>query len=298
MYTFLRVVALLVLLALGGLGVFWLVTMPGHVPEKDYAGLTGDPAKGEMVFWAAGCASCHAAPGAEGDARLVLSGGRSFATDFGTFHAPNISPSPEGIGGWSLLDLANAMQRGVSPSGAHYYPAFPYTTYVRAAPQDVADLSAFLATLPASDTPSEAHDVSFPFSVRRILGGWKLLFFSDDWVLDDPGSEEIARGRYLVEALGHCGECHTPRNSLGGPDLSRWLGGAATPDGKGKVPNITPGALDWSEQDIAGYLKTGFTPEFDSAGGEMAEVVQNMSHLPDADLAAIAAYLKAVPAVK
>lgn len=298
MTRFTRGLALLILLALAGFGVFWVVTAPDRLPGDSFAGLTGDAARGEQVFWAGGCASCHSAPGAEGEARLVLAGGRAFDTDFGTFHAPNISPSAAGLAGWSVADLGNAMMRGVSPEGAHYYPAFPYASYVKATPQDVADLHAFLATLPASDTANLPHEVGFPFSVRRLLGGWKFLFFRDDWVLAEAEDPTLARGRYLAEALGHCAECHTPRNALGGLDRARWLAGAPSPDGKGTIPNITPAKLDWTDRDIAAYLKTGFTPDFDSAGGEMAEVVQNMSHLPDEDIAAIVAYLKAVPAVE
>jgi mono/diheme cytochrome c family protein len=297
MYGLTRLLALLALAAIG-FGVFWFVTAPKPLPKDTFAGLTGDAGRGEAVFWAGGCASCHSAPKAEGDARLVLAGGRAFATQFGTFHAPNISPSSAGIAGWSVAELGNAMMRGVSPGGAHYYPAFPFTSYVKAAPQDVADLHAYLLTLPAEETANLAHDVGFPFSIRRLLGGWKFLFFKDDWVLTDLDGDQLERGRYLVEALGHCGECHTPRNALGGLDRSRWLGGAASPDGHGTIPNITPGKLDWSELDIASYLTTGFTPDFDSAGGEMAEVVQNMSKLPPEDIAAIVAYLKSVPAVE
>ena len=288
----------LALLAIAGLAVFWFVTMPRDLPDDTFAGLTGDVTRGEQVFWAGGCASCHAAPGAEGDARLVLAGGRAFHSDFGTFHAPNISPSDAGIAGWSIQDLGNAMMRGVSPAGAHYYPAFPFTSYVKADPQDIVDLHAYLQTLPASDTADVPHDVGFPFNIRRLLGGWKFLFFREDWTLEPATDPTLIRGRYLVEALGHCAECHTPRNALGGLDRARWLGGAPSPDGKGTIPNITPGKLDWSAADIAAYLKTGFTPDFDSAGGEMAEVVQNMSHLSDDDRAAIAAYLKTVPPVE
>ncbi|MEZ5715120.1 MAG: cytochrome c [Paracoccaceae bacterium] len=273
----------------------WWLTTPQRLSETDLAGIEGDAARGETVFWAAGCASCHAAPGAEGDARLVLSGGLGFATDFGTFFAPNISPDPaHGIGGWSLADFASAVQKGTSPGGRHYYPAFPYTTYTRAGLTDIADLYAFLHTLPASDSASKPHDVGFPFNIRRGLGVWKWLFEHPGWVRPAEG-DELTRGRYLVEALGHCGECHTPRNALGGPDYARWLQGAPTPDGKGKVPALTPDALDWSKADIAAYLSTGFTPEYDSAGGEMADVVQNLAHLPQDDLLAIAAYLKALP---
>ena len=290
-----RALKILAVLAIIGLAAFWWLTRPARVDPAALAGLTGDAARGEMVFWAGGCASCHAAPKSEGEARLILAGGMAFPSPFGTFIAPNISPDPShGIGGWSLQDLANAMLHGTGPNGAHYYPAFPYSSYARAALSDIADLHAYLATLPASDRPSAPHDVGFPFNIRRTLGGWKLLFSRPEWVRDVSG-EELERGRYLVEALGHCGECHTPRNTLGGLDYSRWLHGAPTPDGKGKVPALTPDKLDWSALDIASYLATGFTPEYDVAGGHMADVVQNLAHLPESDLQAITAYLKALP---
>lgn len=293
------IVASAVVLALAGAGA-WVLSAPGALPAGSLEGLTGDAARGELVFWAGGCASCHAAEGARDEARLVLSGGRRLPSDFGTFVAPNISPHPEaGIGGWSFEEFAAAMILGVSPEGAHYYPSFPYTSYARATPQDIADLWAFLQTLPPDATPSAPHEIGFPFSIRRAVGLWKLLYAGDGgFVLAEAATPEIERGRYLAEALGHCGECHTPRNALGGLDTARWLAGAPNPSGPGTIPNITPAKLAWSEGDIAAYLKTGFTPDFDTAGGHMAEVVRNLANLPDADLAAIAAYLKAVPAAE
>ncbi len=294
-----RAARYVVFLAILAGAVFWWITAPKRVSETDIAGLTGDAAKGETVFWAGGCAACHSAPDAEGDARLVLSGGQAFASDFGTFHAPNISPDPtHGIGDWQAVDLVNAMRHGTAPDGSHYYPAFPYTSYARADLQDLVDLWAFLQTLPASDKPDIAHDVGFPFSMRRLLGGWKFLFVGPDQVVTADLSPEAARGRKLAEGLGHCGECHSPRNALGGIDYARWLGGAPNPTGRGTIPNITPGKLTWSEPDLVEYFTSGFTPEYDSAGGEMAEVVQNLAKLPVEDRRAIAAYLKAVPAVE
>jgi mono/diheme cytochrome c family protein len=277
-------------------GTGWFLTRPSPLPDDAMAGISADTAHGETVFWAAGCASCHSAAEAEGDARLILSGGQHFPSPFGTFVAPNISSDPtEGIGNWSALDLANAMTRGVSPSGQHYFPAFPYASYNKSDLQDIADLRAFLATLPADPRPSEPHDVMFPFNIRAALGGWKLLFLSHDWAVTGDLTPDEQRGRYLVEALGHCGECHTPRNLLGGMERSRWLAGGPVPAGKGRFPNITPAGLVWSQSDIAEYLKSGFTPDFDSAGGHMASVVENLAHLPDSDRLAIAAYLKKVP---
>lgn len=255
-----------------------------------------DAPDGRDVFNVAGCASCHTAPGAEAADAPVLAGGKRFATPFGTFVAPNISPDPEaGVGDWSDAELMNAVLRGISPEGSHYYPAFPYATYTHARPDDVRALIGYLRGLPADATPSQPHEISFPFNIRRNLGLWKRLFVSQDWVMTDPPTPEATRGRYLVEALGHCGECHTPRNILGGPDRGAWLRGGPNPSGKGTIPDITPAGLDWSQADIAGYLKTGFTPDYDTAGGEMVDVIQNLSKLPQADLDAIAAYLKAVP---
>ncbi len=293
-----RFLTLLVLLALIGGGIGWFLTAPARLPPEALARLSGDLANGETVFWAAGCASCHSAEGATDAARLVLSGGRKFPSDFGSFVAPNISPHPDaGIGGWSLAEFADAVQAGVSPAGAHYYPAFPYTAYARAEPQDIADLWEFMQTLPPDATPSKPHEVGFPFSIRRSVGGWKLLFRSSGWIVETV-PPEAERGRYLAEALGHCGECHTPRGMLGQLQTARWFAGGPNPSGQGTIPNITPAKLTWSDGDLMNYFKTGFTPEFDSAGGHMAEVVRNLATLPDSDLQSLVAYLRAVPAAE
>ena len=288
-----RLIRSLLLLALAAAGGMYWWTQPAPLPASAVAGHVGDATRGQRVFLAAGCASCHMAEGASGADQLVLSGGQALASPFGTFHVPNISPDPQhGIGGWSVLDLANALTRGVSPGGAHYYPALPYASYARMALQDVADLHAYLMTLPADPTPNRAHDIGFPFNQRILLGGWKLLFLDQDWVLTGTLTPEETRGRYLVEALSHCAECHTPRNALGGLDRARWLQGAPNPSGGGDIPGISPAALDWSEEEITAYLTTGFTPEYDSAGGHMALVVGNYAQLPESDAAAVAAYLK------
>lgn len=289
-------------LVLGALGIAAIaaagfgVTSATPIDSRPLAGLAGDPAKGETVFIASGCASCHAAPDAEGDAKLVLAGGQRFASDFGTFIAPNISSDPEaGIGAWSLEDFASAVKKGVSPDGQHYYPAFPYTAYSLMSDQDVVDLWAFWQTLPADATPSQPHEVGFPFNIRRSVGVWKLLYMTDDWVMAAAATPEIERGRYLVEALAHCGECHTPRDALGGLDRSAWLAGAPNPTGRGTIPSLTPEDLTWGPIEIAYYLETGFTPDFDSAGGHMVAVVENFAKLPASDREAVAAYLKALP---
>jgi len=298
---FRRAVPLFALLvAVAGAG-FWFLTAPVRIdPARLAAAGPGDVQRGTKVFWQGGCASCHAAPGAKGEARLVLAGGLNLVTPFGTFVAPNISPSKQGIGDWTFEDLANAMMAGVSPDGRHFYPAFPYTSYVRMQTQDIADLYAFLKTLPPSENVAGPHKLGFPFNIRRGLGLWKRVYLSSDPAVSiaDP-TDAVRRGQYLVEGPGHCGECHTPRNPIGGSNKAMWLAGAKAPEGKGVVPNITGGEGgigDWSDKDIAYALESGFTPDFDSLGGSMADVVLNMAQIDASDREAIAAYLKAVPA--
>ncbi|MEP5376752.1 MAG: cytochrome c, partial [Hyphomicrobiales bacterium] len=292
------VLRLLVLLAI--LGVFaavglW-ITRPMTEDPDQVSALTPDVENGKVVFFAGGCASCHAAEGSSEDAKQTLAGGQAFPSQFGTFYAPNISSDPTyGIGDWSALDLINAMKHGTSPAGTHYYPAFPYASYAKADVQDIVDLRAYLATLPADETTNTAHAVGFPYNIRALLGGWKMLFLNNDWVQTSVDTPELERGRYLVEALGHCAECHTPRNILGGMKTNEWLIGAPNPSGKGRAPGISPDTLDWGADDIAEYLNSGFTPDFDSVGGHMAAVVENTANLSDSDRAAIGAYLKALP---
>lgn len=281
---------LFVVLVLSGCAAFWFVTQPriGSVPVAS----STDVAAGHRIFDAAGCAGCHSAPESQSEDRLVLAGGQRFPSPFGTFVAPNVSMDPTaGIGAWTLADFATALRDGVSPDGSHYYPAFPYTSYAYMTDQDVADLWAFWQTLPTSPTPTATHDVPIYAAWRRPIGLWKALFHPSLWADWDAMSDTEARGHYIVQALGHCAECHTPRNILGGLQSDHWMAGAPSADGKGRVPPITPATLQWSAADIVGYLKTGFTPDYDVAGGHMAQVIENISRLPDADLDAIAAYL-------
>lgn len=303
-----KLISAVALSAVVGAGIVWFLTGPVHVDRTALQKLApGDIKNGEQVFYAGGCASCHAAPNATGDAKLVLSGGHELKTDFGTFIAPNISPSQAGLKDWTLAEFADAMLEGVGREGEHLYPSFPYTSYARMKMQDVADLYAFMKTLPASDEASKPHDLSFPFNVRRGLGLWKMLYLDNAPVvaLNEP-DVQLKRGQYLVEAMGHCGECHTPRTMLGGLDKSQWLAGAlsAEVDSRGQrgiVPNITDGEggiSSWSASDIAYGLESGFTPDFDSMGGAMTDVIANTSKLEPADREAIAAYLKAIPAHK
>ena len=274
-------------------GVAWFISAPRAFDAATFAGLSGDHIAGEQVFWASGCASCHMAPGGD---PMVLAGGQAFDTQFGTFHAPNISPDPvAGIGGWTLEEFARAIQQGVSPEGAHYFPALPYVAYAKMTPQDVADLKAYMDLLPATATPSLEHDISFPFNIRRSLGLWKAMFADNSYVITGELTATEERGRYIAESLAHCGECHTPRNTLGGLDRSKWMAGAPSADGKSRVPNIA--GIDWSDGDLMTYFTTGFTPDYDSVGGHMAHVVENMGRLPESDREALIAYLRLVPPV-
>ncbi len=299
-----KLAAAAVFLAFAAALVFYVLTIPSRLDQSALAAIdSGDPAKGERIFWAGGCASCHAAKGSEGEAQLALGGGLALATPFGTFHAPNISSDQiTGIGNWSGADFANAMLKGVSPDGSHYYPAFPFTSYARMEVADIADLWAYMKTLPAVSKENIAHELPLPFRLRRGLGLWKLLFLSDSDVASiDKSNPQLALGQYLVEGPGHCGECHTPRNLIGGADKARWLGGGPAPEGNGRIPNLTPAGKNtgaWSAADIATYLETGFTPDFDAVGGSMVEVQENMARLTSQDREAIAAYLKALPAIR
>jgi mono/diheme cytochrome c family protein len=285
-------------------GFLWFLSAPEVLDSKRLANLPdGDIANGKTMFWAGGCASCHAAPKSKGEAKLQLAGGLELKTPFGIFRAPNISPDENnGIGGWSNADFANAMLKGVTPNGRHYFPAFPYTSYTRMNDKDVMDLWAFLKTLPKMPDKVADHDVPFPFNIRRAVGLWKWLYFKPDNVIKLANvSPQVVRGQYLVEGPGHCSECHTPRNLIGGFDFSRWLAGGKAPEGDENIPNITPhktGLGGWSEEDTAYSLETGLTPEYDSFGSSMVDVQENMAELSADDRAAIAAYLKAIPAIE
>ncbi|MET3662651.1 cytochrome c [Aquamicrobium ahrensii] len=285
-----------------GAAAGWFLSAPQQLDNRIMAAAEpGNAERGLRIFHAGGCGPCHAAKGAEGDARFQLAGGLELRTPFGTFIAPNISQdAKDGIGNWTPDDFAAAMLKGVSPDGRHYYPAFPYTSYARMKPQDIADLFSFMQTLPAVAGRTAGHELAFPFNIRRGIGLWKLLYMNDGPAVDIAGaSDKVLAGQYLVEGPGHCGECHTPRDFGGGTDKGKWLAGAVAAEGEGVTPNITSGEGgigDWSEADISGYLETGFTPDFDSVGGSMVEVQKNMAELTPQDREAIAAYLKAIPA--
>jgi len=292
-----KLVVLVLIAAVVGLGVFWVVTIPVTVPASALPQRTPDLDNGKSMFFAGGCASCHATPNQDDKTRL--GGGFGLKSPFGTFFAPNISPDPkDGIGGWSEADFATAMLKGTSPSGDHLYPAFPYTSYQRMKLEDVRDLFGYLKTLPAVQAASKPHDVPFPFNIRRTLGGWKLLFLDGKPFTSDPAKDAAwNRGAYLVNGPGHCAECHSPRNILGGIVASQRFAGGPEAAGDGFVPNITPKGLSMSHEELVKLLATGEMPDGDTVGGEMAKVTSNTSKLSAEDRAAIATYIKSLPPV-
>jgi mono/diheme cytochrome c family protein len=288
----------LILAAAAGVAVFWWLTIPATIPADVLPAHTADLANGKATFNAGGCSSCHAVPGQPD--RTRLGGGLAIPSPFGTFYTPNISPDQaDGIGRWSEADFLTALVKGTSPARSHYFPAFPYPSYQHAKLEDLRDLFAYLKTLPPVSGKAPDHQVPFPFDIRRNVGIWKLLFLDGKPFIPDPArSAQWNRGAYLINGLAHCAECHSPRNFLGGIVASERFAGGPNPEGEGWVPNITQkGLSDWSEKDIGYFLETGQTPDGDTIGGSMAQVIRNTSQLSPEDRSAMAAYLKSLPAV-
>jgi mono/diheme cytochrome c family protein len=255
----------------------------------------GDARRGQYLAKAGGCVGCHTE---EKQGAVPFAGGRALKTPFGTFYGPNITPDQKaGIGRWSETDFLKAMRFGVRPDGAHYFPAFPYPSFTKIADPDLKDLWAYLRSLPPSARASQPHNLRFPFGFRFLLWGWKWLFFKPGPFAPEPSrSASLNRGAYLVDALGHCGECHTPRNFLGGPKKSRYLAGSKLPD-SGYAPNLTPTRLKkLSDKDLKDFLQSGQTPDGDVVAETMGEVIRNTtSQLTAPDLDALMAYLRSLP---
>lgn len=256
-------------------------------------------ARGAYLVRAGGCFSCHTAPGGQ-----ELAGGRALKTPFGTFYSPNITPDKDtGIGNWTDAQFQRALREGIRPDGSYYFPVFPYTSFTNITDADALAIKAYLFSRPPVHAPDKPHDVRFPFSLRFLQAGWRVLFFVPGPFRPERGHDAVYnRGDYLVTALGHCGECHTPRNALGGLKPGLKLSGTKDgPDGD-TVPNITPdpktGIGDWDKDDIATMLKTRETPDQSKVKGGMAEVVEDgTKYLTDADREAIATYLLAQPPI-
>jgi mono/diheme cytochrome c family protein len=249
--------------------------------------------RGRYLAAAGDCAACHTADGGQ-----PYAGGRAIPTPFGTIYSTNITPDKEhGIGSWTPEQFYRAMHEGVRADGKHLYPAFPYPWYTKLTQRDVDDLKAFLDTLEPARVENKPAALPWPFSMREVLAGWNAMFFDGGEYRPDPQqSAEWNRGAYLVQGLGHCGACHTPKNIAGGLKTKERLQG-----GYGEhwyatslTNDVRDGLGDWSVEDIARYLRSGQNAKA-AATGPMAEVIENSTqHLSDADLRAIATYLKSM----
>jgi mono/diheme cytochrome c family protein len=253
-------------------------------------------ARGAYLVAAAGCDQCHTDTKNGGAA---YAGGRQIVGAFGTIVVPNItSDKASGIGGWSAADFLHAMRWGIAPDGTHYVPEFPFPYFAGLTDADLADLKAFLDSLPSVSTPAiGASSLALLARARAAIGA---AIAANSLPMPTPADPVGARGAYLVDTVGRCGDCHTPLTWLGAPDRNRYLAGSAGGLEGRRAPNITNAAKagigDWSTDDIVSLLKDGGTPDGDFVGGSMAEIVRNTTRLTDADRAAIAAYLKTVPA--
>ena len=287
--------------AIGLMAALFVAVMSASTPSRAETTATK---RGKYLLHAGGCIGCHTDKATLKAKGPILGGGRALKTPFGTFFGPNITPHPKhGIGRWTEAQFIRALRHGRAPDGRNYFPAFPYTSFSGMSDNDMKALWAYLRTIKPIDRANRPHALHFPYSVRFMVTFWKWMNFRRGPfrpVRDKP--ENWNRGAYLVKALGHCGECHTPRNALGGLKTSRSMSGSAGGPA-GDTPNITPdsktGIGAWSAADIVGALKIGMLPDGDFIGGEMTEVVEHgTSHLTDRDLNAIAAYLKSLPAIR
>ena len=257
--------------------------------------------QGEYIARAAGCISCHTDRKRHGK---PFAGGRALRTPFGTFYPPNITPDTQtGIGSWNEQDFSRALRQGLNPQAEHLYPVFPYTAYTKLTDDDVHALWLYLRSITPVQQANQPHELRWFTPPRVMLVLWKMLYFSPGRMQIDPKKSTLwNRGAYLTEAMAHCSECHTPRNLLGGGDTDLRYAGARFLEEDVVAPNITPdrdtGIGKWSTGDLAGYLESGLTPDGDTAGSLMAEVIDDgLQHLRKEDLQAIAEYVKSLPPV-
>jgi mono/diheme cytochrome c family protein len=267
---------------------------PGSVPPPDPAAA----ARGAYLASAANCAGCHTDKEHGG---APYAGGKAIDTSFGAYYSRNITPDPvHGIGSWSEADFRGALREGRAPGGAHYFPAFPFPSFTGMTDADIADIFAFLRTQAPDPRENRGHDVPFPYDVRLTMLIWRGRYFVEGPLSPDPQqSAQWNRGAYLVNAVAHCADCHSPRTGLGAVDPDRrFNGGTLYGPGEKHAPNITPdltnGIGKWSLGDIAGVLKTGIPPDGDAVAAPMSEVVAGTAKLTDADRMAIAVYLKSL----
>ncbi|WP_417420704.1 c-type cytochrome [Halomonas sp.] len=280
--------------ALGAALAASLVSLTSHaaVSEADEALIQ----KGEYLARAADCSACHRPPE---ETDKPFAGGYVIASPMGDIVASNITPSHEyGIGDYSEAQFKRALTEGIRADGAHLYPAMPYTAYSGLTDDDIHALYVyFMHGVEPVDEPTPETSLPFPFNLRFSMAAWNFLFLDDAYTYDPEQSEALNYGRYLVDTLGHCGSCHTPRNALMGESSDRYLSGANV--GGWYAPNITSDASgigSWSEDELVQYLRTGHVENRAQAGGGMAEAIEHsLRHLSDDDLHSMAAYLKQVP---
>ena len=287
--------ALIAILAVTGM--VWLIggrTDPSSIRLRSApAGLTVND--GATLFAAAGCANCHTDRPHGG---ALLAGGRTLVTSFGTFYTPNISSDRDfGIGRWTDIDFIRALRRGVGPTGKDYYPSFPYPAFTQMTDDDILAIKRYIFSLPPQRRADRAPVMHFPYRIRAGIKLWKIIYLREGPIEPDPDkTKEWNRGAYLVRAVAHCGECHTPRDLLGGVETNRRFAGANMAVDGVKAPDITPDPKAigrWSVDDLASYLDDGLTPSGDIAGGAMAEVIRGTSALSNEDRLAIAVFIKA-----
>ena len=254
--------------------------------------------RGEYLVSAGGCITCHTA---KDDDAVTLAGGRALETPFGTFYSPNITPDPQtGIGEWTDDEFLNAFWEGVGPGGRYYFPAFPFPSYTGITREDLLAIKAYLFSLEPARNEVPQYELPWYLDTRLAAAAWQLLFFDSKRFEPDPDrSGEWNRGAYLVRHLGHCGECHSPRNRFGAPIPDQEMAGGQGSEGK-SVPNITPDNADgigrWSADDMALFLELGMMPDGDFAGGSMSAVIDdNTSRLTPEDRAAMHLYLQSLP---
>lgn len=262
-----------------------------NVEERPAISIQGRVSEGTHLLQTSGCFACHTNVNEDGD---DYAGGPPLESPFGVFFAPNITSSKEyGIGDWDIVRFERAVRQGVNQHDQSYYPAFPYMSYRSLTDQDVADLFVALKSVEPVEVSSQDHDIGFPFNIRLGLKPWRWMFSSVKPIAIDQSTAE-GRGRYLVDAVAHCGECHTPRNSIGAP-IAPYLGGADLKPNGGWAPAIVGQALlqmDWTEDDLMYFLFDGMLPDGDYAGGSMVEVIDHgTSVMSVEDRTAIAKYL-------
>ena len=276
----------LVAIAIVGAGFASIARHPAIAPVDPPAVDRGLVARGAALAALGDCAVCHTA--AQGAA---YAGGRKLATPFGAIYSSNITPDAEtGIGRWSLAAFVRAMRRGVDRAGHNLYPALPYDHFTRVTDEDLAALYAFLMAGPPVRATKPANELPFPLSWRPLLAGWNLLFLDDRRYRPDPGHDAAwNRGAYLVDGLGHCGSCHTPRNAFGAERAGQALAGGVA---EGWSAPALAGA-PWTEASLYSYLRSGLDAHHGAAAGPMAPVTWNLARAPDADVRAMAAYLAA-----